>query len=89
MLVVGEMGQELKGEDGKFVPVKAEEVPRSPELVGLCVRIFQPWRAFEHLFGVEMLEDAVRQWIEGLVGNESGERQAPKFRIRMIKSARG
>jgi hypothetical protein len=93
VLVVGErkdVSEEvLKLGDLEFVMPAGVKVPRAGVLVELCVRTFQPWRAFEHLLGVEMLEDAVGQWVEGLVTKRDGVGavKVPKFTIREVRSA--
>jgi hypothetical protein len=81
----------LRKADLEFVEVK--EVPRTGVLVELAMGVFQPWRAFEGLFGVGMLEDAAGRWVDGVTGRvrEHGEGgvdewKAPKFRIRGIRS---
>jgi hypothetical protein len=75
--------------DLEFVMPAGVKVPRAGVLVELCVWTFQPWRAFEHLLGVEMLEDAVGQWVEGLVTKRDGVGavKVPKFTIREVRSA--
>ena len=75
----------LKCGDLEFVEVK--EVPKSVVLMRLCMEVFQPWRAFAGLFGVEMLEDAMGRWVEGVVGKEGGELGVPKFKIREVRCA--
>jgi hypothetical protein len=75
--------------DLEFVMPAGAKVPRAGVLVELCVWTFQPWRAFEHLLGIEMLEDAVGQWVEGLATKRDGVDavKVPKFSIREVRSA--
>jgi 2EXR family len=93
VLVVGERKdareEVLRLGDLEFVMPAGFNVPRAGVLVELCVWTFQPWRAFEHLLGVEMLEDAVGQWVEGLATKRDGldAVKVPNFSIREVKSA--
>jgi hypothetical protein len=100
VLVVWETDDEvLKRRDLEFVVPK--EVPRSPVLMGLTMEMFQPWRAFADLFGVEMIEDALGSYVEEVRGGVAAgkeqrtgvdllnERTVPKFKVREIRSARG
>jgi hypothetical protein len=91
VLVVGDVSEVLKCGDLEFV--EAKQVPRTGMLVELAMEVFQPWRAFEGLVDVEVLESAVGRWVEGVnksVRGDSGsgmdEWKVPKFRIRRIRS---
>jgi hypothetical protein len=97
VLVVGEDDERLKSSDMEFVMPK--EVPRPPVLMQLTMEMFQPWRAFADLFAVEMMEDAVGKYVEGVrrrgVGKDQpggmdllDERTVLKFKIREVRSAR-
>ncbi|KAE9363888.1 hypothetical protein N431DRAFT_118822 [Stipitochalara longipes BDJ] len=94
VIVVGDADDEaLKRGDAEFVMLREENVPRKGLLVGLCMEVFQPWRAFAHLLRAEMMEDAVEKWVEDVMkdaGNVEGrEWKAPKFRLREVRCASG
>jgi hypothetical protein len=92
VLVVGYRDEVLKQSGGKleFVEVREQEVLRNGVLMGLCMEVFSPWRAFDHLLGVEMVESAVGRWVEDAVRRRNGgeEWKVPRFRILEVRGVR-
>lgn len=75
---------EVLTRDVEFVMPRERNIPRKGPLVTLCEERFHPWRAFAHLMGAEMMEDAVGNWVvEKHAAN--GEWKVPKFRIRELR----
>jgi hypothetical protein len=73
------------------VEVKEKEVLKRGFLMALCMEMFQPWRAFDHLWGAEMVECAVERWIEDVVrrNGEFGFDWKPlSVKIRELRPAR-
>ncbi|PMD47789.1 hypothetical protein L207DRAFT_163962 [Hyaloscypha variabilis F] len=92
VLVVGEKSDEvLKQGDAKFVMPRDENLPRKGALIGLCMEVLQPWRAFAHLVNVKMLEDVAGERVEAFVMKDAGkgEWKVPTFKIREVRFASG
>lgn len=73
------------------VEVKEKEVLKRGFLMALCMEMFQPWRAFDHLWGAEMVECAVERWIEDVVrrnGEFGFDWKPPSVKIRELRPAR-
>ena len=93
VLVVGDMVSSdgvMRG-DLDVVEVKKKEVLKRGVLLALCMEVFQPWRAFDHLWGVEMVECAVGRWIEEVVrrnGEFGLDWKPPSVKIRDLRPGR-
>lgn len=92
VLVLGNMvsSDEVMRGDLEVVEIKEKEVLKRGVLMALCMEVFQPWRAFDHLWGVEMVESAVGRWIEDIVrrNREFGlDWKPPSVKIREMRPA--
>lgn len=92
MLVLGDMvsSDEVMGGDLDVAEIKKKGVLKRGVLMALCMKVFQPWRAFDHLWGVEMVESAVGRWIEDVVrrnGEFGLDWKPPRIKIRELRSA--
>jgi hypothetical protein len=93
VLVVGDMVSSdgvMRG-DLDVVEVKEKEVLKRGVLTALCMEMFQPWRAFDHLWSAEMVECAVERWIEDVVrrnGEFGLDWKPPGVKIRELRAAR-
>ena len=81
ILVAGEPNEDALRQDVEFVMPRKENLPRKGMLMNVCMEIFHPWRAFDHLFGAELMEDAFGKWVTEKHAAK-GEWKVPKFRIR-------
>ncbi len=76
----------IKG-DLEVIEIKKEILKRGV-LMALCMEVFQPWRAFDHLWGVEMVECAMGRWIEDIARRNRGfglEWKPPSVKIREVR----
>jgi hypothetical protein len=79
----------LERGDLDVAEIKDKGALRQGVFMTLCMEMFQPWRAFDHLWGVEMVESAVGRWIEDIVrrnGEFGFDWKPPRFKIRELRS---